>query len=428
MGANSLEGLTMVKRLSENVNIHGVLRTRRKQDVEATVHAVLQRVGGDAIFAPLFSSYIYTSLHHYRPRFDPFDWQTTPHALVTELVDEPRAGVCLKGPYPSAGLSLDLNSETEIVKEKVDGKQRNVPKASDRSLASISVRATYFSDLTFIQAYLDLLGDIFRIIKGQYGHAEHPVIRHGNDFDRIHRDLLEPSFIAWANFFGPELVALLDRERLLSAPAHQVQELPGGSIVLTVAASPLEQLEPEVQERIASVKNHLGILSPSERAAPEELSAFGARGAAAGAQMKRRIEETFGQARENTAAEMQRQAEGCVEGVRQFWGESLDFSPQSLAVVDRLIRTGFGPQADDESIATAAQAFGAYAGEVVRRSFGGVWHDEEMKGQPVLLNVGKTSVRVEPFRVMSKRFEHGHEGEYELPIWYGKIGKQVESL
>jgi hypothetical protein len=424
MGVNSLEGLTMVNRLSENVNIHGVLRTRRKQDVEATVRAVLQRVGDDPVFAPLFSSYIYASLHHYRPRFDPFDWQTTPHTLATELVDEPRAGVCLKGPYPSAGLSLDLNSENEIVKEKVDGKRRNVPKASDRSLASISVRATCFSDLTFIQAYLDLLGDIFQIIKGEYGHAKHPAIRHGNDFDRIHRDLLDPDFVTWANFFGPELVARLGRERLLSAPAHQVRELPGGSIVLTVAASPLEQLEPAVQERISRVKAHLGIVSPSERAAPEELAAFEARSAVAETEMKRRVEDAFRQAREKTAAKMLHQAEGCVEGVQQSWGERLDFSPQSLIVVDRLIQTGFGPEPDEETIATAVQAFGAYAGEVVRRTFGGVWHDEEMKGQPVLLKVGNHSIRAEPFRVMSERFEHKHGGEGDLFAWYRKIGAQ----
>jgi hypothetical protein len=417
----------MVKRLSEDVNINGVLRTRQRQDVEATVHTVLQRVGSDPIFAPLFSSYIYASLHHYRPRFDPFDWQTTVHTLVSNLVDEPRASVYLKGPYPSARLSLDLNSENEIVKEKVDGKRRNVPKASDRSLASVSIRATYFSDLTFIQAYLDLLGDIFEIVDGEYGHAEHPAIRHGNDFDRIHRDLLKPSFVAWANFFGRELVARLGRERLRSAPAHQVWELPGGSIVLTIAASPLEQLEPEVQDRIARVKAHLGILSPSEQAAPEELAAFEARSTAAEAGMKQRIEEAFRQAREKTAAEMQRQAEGCVEGVRRFWGVNLDFGPQSLAALDRLIQTGFGPQAGDETITTAVQAFGAYVGEVVRRNLGGVWHDEEMKGQPVLLNVGRDSVRVEPFDAASKRFEHAHEKEYALPTWYEQIRDQVRS-
>lgn len=417
-----------MKKLILDTDISSILRTRQRQDVETTTQAVLERVGSDPVFAPLFNSYIYASLRHYRPRFDPFDWQTTPQILLADLVNEPRAGISLKGPYPSAVMALDLNCEDEIVKEKVDGKRRNVPKASDRSQVGVYASARYFADPAFVQAYLELFGDLFEIIRGEYGYAKHLSIRHGTDFDRIHRSLFEPSFITWANLFGPDLVVRLGRERLLDAPAFQVRELPGGSIMLTVAANPMEQLEPEVQKRISRVKAHLGILSPSERAAPEEFSAFVARSAVAEAEMKRRTEEAFRQAREKTAAEMQRQAEGCVEGVRQFWGESLDFTPQSLAVVDRLIRTGFGPQADYESIATAAQAFGAYAGEVVRRTFGGVWHDEEMRGQPVLLNVGKTSVRVEPFRVMSKRFEHGHEGESGLPTWYRKIGKQAKSL
>ncbi len=413
----------MLTRLILDTNVSGILRTHQQQGVQATTQAVLERVGGDPVFAPLLNSYIYATLHHYRPRFDPFDWQTTPQVLLADLAGEPRASIILKGPYLSAQVHLDLNCKNEIVKEKVDGKRRNVPKASDTSKASVDAGAANFTDPAFTQAYLHLLGDIFEIIGGEYGWAAHSAIRYGADFDRAHQDFFEPWFITWANLFSPGLVARLGRERLLSAPAYQVRELPGGSIVLTVAASPLEQLKPEVQERIAHVKAHLGILSPSERAAPEELAAFEARSVAAQAEMKRRIEEAFRQAREQTAAEMQRQAEGCVEGVRQFWGEHLDFSPQSLAVVDRLIRTGFRPEEDEETIATAVQAFGSYVGEVVRCTLGGVWHDEEMKGQPVLLNVGFQKARVEPFRVVHERFEQRYGDGVSLVAWYQRIGK-----
>jgi hypothetical protein len=303
-----------------------------------------------------------------------------------------------------------------MVKEKVDGRLRNVPKASDTSGVLVSASAGYFSDLAFILACLDLLCDLFEIIGGEYGHADHVAIKHwANDFDRIHGDPFEPSVITWANVFGPELVERFGRARLLSAPAHDVRELPGGSIVLTVAASPLEQLQPEVQERIARVRAHLGILSPSERAAPEEVAVTLARSAAAQAEMKRRFEEAFRQAREETAAEMQRQAEGCVEGVHKFWRTRLDFSPQSLAVADRLIQTGFRPEEDEETIAAAVQAFGAYVGEVVRRTYGGVWHDEEMKGRPILLKVGPEQVRIEPLVAVRERFEQqlGRESHLE---------------
>ena len=415
----------MLTRLILDTDISGILRARQQQEVQAATRAMLERVGNDPVFAPLLNHYIYATLHHYRPRFDPFDWQTMPEALLADLAGEPRAGIILKGPYLSAQVHLELNCKDEIVKEKVDGKRRSVPKASDESLASVFAGAANFTDPAFTQAYLHLLGDLFEIIGGEYGWAAHGAIRYGTDFDRIHRSLFEPSFITWATVFGPELVARLGRERLLSAPAYQVRELPGGSIVLTVAASPLEQLQPEVQERIARVKAHLGILSPSERAAPEELAAFEAHSTAAEAEMKQRIEEAFRQARARTAAEMQRQAEGCIEGVRRFWGVTLDFDPQSLTVLDRLIQTGFDRQADDETITTAVQAFGAYVGEVVRRSLGGAWHDEEMKGQPVLLDVGRDSVRVEPFRMVSRRFKRASDKGYALPDWYQKIRDQA---
>lgn len=416
----------MLKRLILDTNISSVLRTRLRQDVEATTRSVLERAGGDPVFAPLLSSYIYATLHHYRPRTDPFDWQTTPQTLVADLANESRAGISLEGPYPSAQLHLDLNSENEIVKERVDGERRNVPKASDRSTASVIASARYFSHLAFAQSYLDLVGDLFVIIGGEYGYANHLSIRHGTDFDRIHRDFFEPSFITWANLFGPELVVRLGRERLLDAPAYQVRELPRGSIMLTVAASPMEQLKAEVQERISRVKTHLGILTPSERAAPEELARFETRGAAAQAKMTASVEEAFQLVREETAAEIKRQADGCVEGVRKFWGERLDFGSRSLAVVDRLIQTSFEPDADDKTIGAAVQAFGAYTGEVVRRSLGGVWHDEEMNGRPVLLNVGNHSVCVEPFCVVSKRFEHRNAREYDLFAWHGNIDHQPD--
>jgi hypothetical protein len=50
------------------------------------------------------------------------------------------------------------------------------------------------------------------------------------------------------------------------------------------------------------------------------------------------------------------------------------------------------------------QTFGYYLGEVIRRVHGGIWHDEEMNAQPVLLNVGSRQIRVEPFAAVRERF------------------------
>ena len=392
-------------RLSVNAEILGVLRTRQRQDVPVTTRAVLERIRRDPVFAPRVGKYNYATLHHYRPKFDLFDWHTTPSDLLDDLNGEPRASVLLTDADQTITIYLRLNCNWEIVQEKVEGKRRKVPMSSEISGVSVDATAPQFADPAFTQAYLDLLADLFEIANGEYGKVEHPAIQHGNAFDRLHQNPLEPCFITWANFFGPALVTHLGRERLLSAPAHQVRELPNGSVMLTVAANPIEQLEPDVQETIARVKVHLGILSPSERATPEELAAFDARIAGRESEMKQRIEEAFRQAREETAAEMKRQADGCVEGALKFWGETLDFSPRSLAVLDRLVATRFKTNESDDTIHTSVQAFGAYVGEVVRRYAGGEWHDEQMQGQPVLLNVGTARKRLDPFDAVHKRFQ-----------------------
>ncbi|MFY0523642.1 hypothetical protein ACN28I_10810 [Archangium gephyra] len=46
-----------------------------------------------------------------------------------------------------------------------------------------------------------------------------------NGFDKIYE-------VFWLNVFGPKLVATVGRERMLSTPAHRVEELPNGSVLL----------------------------------------------------------------------------------------------------------------------------------------------------------------------------------------------------
>ncbi|WP_224362071.1 hypothetical protein [Hyalangium versicolor] len=56
-----------------------------------------------------------------------------------------------------------------------------------------------------------------------YGRDMQTSIRDG--FDRIYE-------VCWLNIFGPKLVELVGRERMLSTPAHRVEELPNGSILV----------------------------------------------------------------------------------------------------------------------------------------------------------------------------------------------------
>ena len=56
-----------------------------------------------------------------------------------------------------------------------------------------------------------------------YGRDDEATLRDG--FDRIYE-------VCWLNVFGPKLVEAVGRERMLSTPAHRVEELPNGSILL----------------------------------------------------------------------------------------------------------------------------------------------------------------------------------------------------
>jgi hypothetical protein len=57
----------------------------------------------------------------------------------------------------------------------------------------------------------------------RFGRDQQTSIRDG--FDKIYE-------VSWLNVFGPKLVETVGRERMLSTPAHRVEELPNGSVLL----------------------------------------------------------------------------------------------------------------------------------------------------------------------------------------------------
>lgn len=66
-------------------------------------------------------------------------------------------------------------------------------------------------------------------------------------------------------------------------------------------------------------------------------------------------------------------ARECVEAVRLALGLELDFSPETLPLVDHYC---LGLPREAETIERASRLAGAYFGEVVRRRFGCRWHVE----------------------------------------------------
>ncbi|GMU06614.1 hypothetical protein [Corallococcus caeni] len=79
-----------------------------------------------------------------------------------------------------------------------------------------------------------------------YGRDEESSRRDG--FDKIYE-------VAWLNVFGPKLVETVGRERMLSTPAHRVEELPNGSILLVTWPTAADFASNEA--RVAQARAHV---------------------------------------------------------------------------------------------------------------------------------------------------------------------------
>jgi hypothetical protein len=75
------------------------------------------------------------------------------------------------------------------------------------------------------------------------------IARH-DGFDKIYE-------VCWLNVFGPKLVATVGRERMLSTPAHRVEELPNGSILLVTWPTAADFTREEARQAQARALVHL---------------------------------------------------------------------------------------------------------------------------------------------------------------------------
>ncbi|PTL75459.1 hypothetical protein [Vitiosangium sp. GDMCC 1.1324] len=69
-------------------------------------------------------------------------------------------------------------------------------------------------------------------------------------FDRIYE-------VFWLNVFGPKLVETVGRERMLSTPAHRVEELPNGSVLLVTWPTAADFVGDEARRAQARAHVHL---------------------------------------------------------------------------------------------------------------------------------------------------------------------------
>ncbi len=394
------------------------LRTLQALPVPSTVRAVVERMLDAPGISKLIEVHEYTAVH-FREKQLRFRGPQNFIAMLPRLANEPRALIGMGDDALTFGCQLLLNCTNTLVNERVAGKRRQVPEKSEFSEIQFDFSGPTYCVSDFLDPFLRLVGDCFEIIGGDYGWVRNRWLNlWTNNFDDCYGDRFAPQFLTWANVFGPRHAEAIGRSRFRSARAHRCVDLPGGGILLTLCADPRDFTSPNVQKTVKRIKKHLGILSPSERATPEELAAFEAslhREIPAGVSP---FAEAFRRADEETPGEMARQAQGTVEGVKEFWLFTLDYTAESVDIIDELILVAFPiEQQEEDSTDTAVQAFGAYLGECVRRNYGGTWRDENMKGQPVLLDVGANQKRLDPFAAVRQRFEKRANGASLLDWW-----------
>ncbi len=99
-------------------------------------------------------------------------------------------------------------------------------------------------------------------------------------------------------------------------------------------------------------------------------------------------------------------ASHAVAFTQQSTGISLDYSPQSLQVVDHLLDDLSRRWVHTEQVHYTLLALGCYVGEVLARHLNGRWQQVESPAQLPKLDIGR-DLTCDPIRLMFKRFECG---------------------
>ncbi len=99
----------------------------------------------------------------------------------------------------------------------------------------------------------------------------------------------------------------------------------------------------------------------------------------------------------------------CVSLARKHFGETLDYSPESLAVVDRIIMSGWGYDGIKNPKTDLTTLFGAYLGEIVVRRTRGRWVSGFSDEEPASILYVGTGDRVQasfsPFMMIREKFQ-----------------------
>jgi hypothetical protein len=125
-----------------------------------------------------------------------------------------------------------------------------------------------------------------------------------------------------------------------------------------------------------------------------------------------------------------RLAADVVAMAREGGGIRLDYSPPSLALLDRMIDGIRRERPPAEAVAPVLKGFGAYTGEVLHRTAGGVWVDfdpdqRDIFGQPFGIRTADGRLW-NPLGKAVKRYDGGSGSGDSLRLFYLSVVGQAQ--
>ncbi|MFY0574121.1 hypothetical protein ACN28S_06945 [Cystobacter fuscus] len=128
-----------------------------------------------------------------------------------------------KWPALDGRLSLWLPPQSPELDLTINVKPLSFFAEADRCRHFVEMVRAWASRYPVIHAWAHSSDDAVLAGSPNFGRDDETLFRDG--FDRIYE-------VCWLNVFGPKLVETVGRERMLSTPAHQVEELSNGCVLL----------------------------------------------------------------------------------------------------------------------------------------------------------------------------------------------------
>lgn len=308
---------------------------------------------------------------------------------------------------------------------------RFVQEASSRLGADFAFMHSLTEPDTLIGRATDTLGGLGR-------REGYRVLMSGHKLEKYIPDLY------WATVFGGVYIEHFGRERLLSAPAHIVKELPGGSIYLQLSES-IFDLETDYEKVDAvrkMVKEHLNNNSffdpnipayeyheynvPKFRLIPEESPIE----TPPLPSLKAESEVAYDS---DLFMKVQGLCNDAMDFAKETYSVNLDFSEKSVELVEQILGKAYNDlphflampegklELAKEYFKTLSGLMGALIGEVLRRQVGGIWYWEKKAFAPdtlLALRIGNETIF--PINKVYKRLTNGPEDDV---YFYFKVMK-----